>query len=95
MRHVRPDRGPYYTLAGRRLSVVLLGELEARRLIARAGRDRAAYHLTPLGEQVLAAGERPDPLQLPWGERAVGLLLRQAPNGGADFSPPINGLVSS
>ena len=65
VRHTRLARGPYYTLAGRRLSVVLLGELESRRLIAREGRDHAGYHLTPAGERALAEGEGTDSLRLP------------------------------
>lgn len=59
--HVRQTgRGPYYTLAGRRLSVVTLKELEGRRLITREGgpgHTRAAYVLTPAGEAALAEWE--------------------------------------
>ncbi len=56
--HRRGERGPYYTLGGRRLSVTLLKALEARRWIAReGGPDRAAvtYALTAEGEAALAA----------------------------------------
>lgn len=60
--HRRGERGPYYTLQGRRLSVILLKELEALRLIEREnGPERAvvAYALTPEGRSALSAQERP------------------------------------
>ncbi|GAA5514323.1 hypothetical protein Dcar01_03078 [Deinococcus carri] len=71
VRHVRQTgRGPYYTLAGRRLSMVTLKELEGRRLVALeggSGQARAAYTLTPAGEAALAAweAERRGRLRLP------------------------------
>ncbi|BDP43262.1 hypothetical protein DAETH_32310 [Deinococcus aetherius] len=59
--HVRQTgRGPYYTLAGRRLSVVTLKELEEWRFVAREGgpgQTRATYTLTPAGEAALADWE--------------------------------------
>ncbi|EYB68946.1 hypothetical protein DEIPH_ctg012orf0002 [Deinococcus phoenicis] len=70
--HVRQTgRGPYYTLAGRRLSVVTLKGLEGRTLIAReggGGHTRAAYVLTQAGAAALADWEQrrpPRPLLLP------------------------------
>ena len=52
-------RGPYYTLGGRRLSVVTLKALEERRFIRREG--RGVYLLTPLGEAALAEWEGRSP----------------------------------
>ncbi|SMB91123.1 hypothetical protein [Deinococcus hopiensis] len=65
--HRRPTRGPYYTLAGRRLSVLLFKELEARRLIspATSGREKTTYILSAAGEQLLAEQGRTEGLQLP------------------------------
>lgn len=70
--HFRPGRGPFYTLGGRRLGIVLLKELEGQRLIARtgegAGRAAAVYTLTERGEAALIAWEAarsPGPLHLP------------------------------
>ena len=70
--HFRPGRGPFYTLGGRRLGIVLLKELEGQRLIARtgegAGRAAAGYALTAAGEVALAGCEEarsPGPLHLP------------------------------
>lgn len=69
LRHLRPTgRGPYYTLAGRRLSVVTVKELEGRGLIAlegSPGQARANYALTERGEAALAAWEAERPLDLP------------------------------
>ncbi|MFB9991324.1 hypothetical protein ACFFLM_04935 [Deinococcus oregonensis] len=57
--HRRGERGPYYTLQGRRLSVTLLKELEALRLIEQeaggTGRAVVAYGLTPAGRHALEA----------------------------------------
>ncbi|WP_102126135.1 hypothetical protein [Deinococcus planocerae] len=53
-------RGPSSTLGGRRLSVVILKELEAQKWIVREGgpgHTRARYALTPAGEATLAAWE--------------------------------------
>lgn len=60
--HFRAARGPYYTLGGRRLGLVLLKDLEGRRLIARgaaggAGRAAAPYTLTGAGEAARRAWE--------------------------------------
>lgn len=58
--HSRGERGPYYTLNGRRLSVTLVKNLEAARWITREGgasRAVAAYLLTPEGESVLVGWE--------------------------------------
>lgn len=70
--HFRPGRGPFYTLEGRRLGIVLLKELEGQRLIARtgegAGRAAVHYTLTAAGEAALTAWEEarsPGPLHLP------------------------------
>lgn len=67
--HRRPTRGPYYTLGGRRLSMLLLKELEARNLIARegsgAGTGPTAYVLTPAGKAVLAGQNAAEGLRLP------------------------------
>ncbi|MBB5232703.1 hypothetical protein [Deinococcus budaensis] len=70
--HFRPGRGPFHTLGGRRLGIVLLKELESQRLIARsgegAGRGAAGYALTAVGEAALAgweAGRGPGKLDLP------------------------------
>lgn len=55
-RHERAERGPYYTLAGRRLSMPLLKALEGRKLVQRSGtaeRGTAAYVLTLSGETAL------------------------------------------
>lgn len=58
VRHLRQTgRGPYYTLAGRRLSVVTVKGLEGRGLIALEGgpgQARATYALTERGEAALA-----------------------------------------
>jgi len=70
--HFRPERGPYYTLGGRRLGLVLLKDLEGQRLIARAGegggRAAALYTVTDAGAAALEAWEAaqgPGPLHLP------------------------------
>lgn len=69
--HLRQTgRGPYYTLGGRRLSVVTFKGLEGRKLIIRVGggQARAVYTLTPAGEEALAnweAARSPDRLLLP------------------------------
>lgn len=70
--HFRPGRGPFYTLGGRRLGIVLLKELEGQRLIARtgegAGRAAAVYTLTEVGERALAEwaeGRVPGRVDLP------------------------------
>lgn len=58
--HTRGERGPYYTLDGRWLSVTLVKGLEAARLIQRegsSGRVVASYQLTPAGESALAEWE--------------------------------------
>lgn len=58
--HSRSDRGPYYTLNGRRLSVILLKELETLRLIQREGASGPAviaYELTAAGKAALEAGQ--------------------------------------
>ncbi|WP_104991829.1 hypothetical protein [Deinococcus sp. NW-56] len=61
VRHLRQTgRGPYYTLAGRRLSVVTVKGLEGRGLIALEGgpgQSSATYALTERGEAALAEGE--------------------------------------
>ncbi|THF70393.1 hypothetical protein E7T06_07980 [Deinococcus sp. Arct2-2] len=61
--HRRGDRGPYYTLQGRRLSVVLLKDLETLRLIEReSGTERAvvAYALTSAGRSTLVMWQHLD-----------------------------------
>jgi len=67
--HRRPTRGPYYTLGGRRLSMLLLKELEGRKLIAREGsgqgQEQTHYVLTPAGEAVLAGRKGVDGMNLP------------------------------
>ncbi|WP_019587957.1 hypothetical protein [Deinococcus apachensis] len=69
--HVRQTRrGPYYTLAGRRLSVVTFKALEGRKLIGResGGQARTVYTLTQVGEEALTdweATRSPDRLLLP------------------------------
>ncbi|MDL2343252.1 hypothetical protein QOL99_03710 [Deinococcus sp. MIMF12] len=61
VRHLRQTgRGPYHTLAGRRLGVVTVKELEGRGLIALEGgpgQTRATYALTKRGEAALAGWE--------------------------------------
>ncbi|MFC4453890.1 hypothetical protein [Deinococcus sonorensis] len=60
--HARGERGPYYTLNGRRLSVTLLKALEGLRWIERQGRPGqpvAAYDLTPSGRAALAPSGDP------------------------------------
>lgn len=55
--HTRGERGPYYTLNGRRLSMTVVKDLEAARWITRegsAGRIIASYQLTSAGGSVLA-----------------------------------------
>lgn len=67
--HRRTTRGPYYTLGGRRLSLLLVKELEARQLIAREGhgpgRVQAHYALTPAGEALLTTARTAESLHLP------------------------------
>ncbi len=69
--HLRQTgRGPYYTLAGRRLSVVTFKGLEGQKFIHRegGGQVKAVYALTPAGEAALAgceAARSPDRLSLP------------------------------
>lgn len=69
--HLRQTgRGPYYTLGGRRLSVVTFKALEGRKLIAResGGQTKAVYTLTRAGEEALAdweATRAPNRLLLP------------------------------
>ncbi|ADV67980.1 hypothetical protein [Deinococcus maricopensis] len=62
--HARGDRGPYYTLNGRRLSMPLVKSLEANRWIEREGAGRgaaSAYQLTAEGESALQAWAAPTP----------------------------------
>ncbi|MPY67043.1 hypothetical protein F8S09_10130 [Deinococcus sp. SDU3-2] len=69
LRHLRQTgRGPYYTLAGRRLSVVTVKGLEGRGFITLEGgpgQARATYALTERGEAALAGWEEKRPLDLP------------------------------
>lgn len=70
MHRRQTGRGPYYTLGGRRLSVVTFKALESRKLITREGgaQAKAVYTLTPAGEATLAGWEEtrsPDRLLLP------------------------------
>nr|WP_256488286.1 hypothetical protein [Deinococcus sp. HSC-46F16] len=62
VRHLRQTgRGPYYTLAGRRLGVVTVKGLEGRGLIALEGgpgQARATYTLTERGEAALTGWEK-------------------------------------
>ncbi|MFC4637183.1 hypothetical protein [Deinococcus hohokamensis] len=57
-RHDRPERGSFYTLAGRRLSMPLLKALESQKLVqseGAAGRTTASYSLTAAGKAALQA----------------------------------------
>lgn len=69
VRHLRQTgRGPYYTLAGRRLSVVTIKGLEGRGLIALEGgpgQARATYALTERGGAALGEWEAQRSLDLP------------------------------
>jgi len=59
-RHLRTERGPYYMLAGRRLSMPLVKRLEAQRLIVRTGQTGGAtvpYTLTSAGMDALRHSE--------------------------------------
>lgn len=58
--YMRSERGPYYTLAGRRLSMTLLKDLERQRYISRSAalsRSAVDYELTPDGQAALAQWE--------------------------------------
>jgi len=64
--HGRAERGPYYTLRGRRLPVTLLGALEGAGWIERdtPTRHTSSYRLTSAGHAALAewrAANRPMP----------------------------------
>lgn len=62
--HARSERGPFYTLGGRRLSVTLLKDLERLRFVSRSAgvsRTAVAYELTPAGLVALAHWEAARP----------------------------------
>lgn len=62
--HTRRERGAFYTLGGRRLSVTLLKDLELLRYVSRssgAGRTAVAYELIPGGSAALAQWESGNP----------------------------------
>jgi hypothetical protein len=55
-RHTRVERGPYYLMQGRRLSMPLVKQLEEKRLIAPGqsrGSTTTSYTLTPAGHGAL------------------------------------------
>jgi DNA-binding PadR family transcriptional regulator len=60
-RHTRAERGPYYLMQGRRLSMPLVKQLEEQRFIAHVhsrASTTTSYTLTPAGREALEAWER-------------------------------------
>ncbi|GGK15239.1 hypothetical protein GCM10008955_05790 [Deinococcus malanensis] len=62
--HSRSERGPFYMLSGRRLSMTLVKDLERLRYISRSagmGRSAVAYELTSDGQAALMRWEAQGP----------------------------------